>query len=844
MKRIVLASAIVSALAFSHQAAAADCSTLAEWKSNVAYTGGSEITRNQHAYRANWWTQGDQPENNAGQWQVWTDLGACSGANFAPEVAITSPANNAVLTVQDAVTFVAKASDKDGQVTQVEFLLNGQSLEVVTAAPYQVNWLAALGQYTLTAIATDDKGAISESKVSFLVKEAGAGIAPSVNLTSPQAGQSAQVGELVTLSADASDQDGLVSQVSFYVNETLVSTDTSAPYSATWTATAGKAQIRAEALDDDNLAGKSQVVTLEVQNAGSGGCAGVPAYVPGNTYNAGDEVAHLEQKYRCDVAGWCSSDSLWAYEPGKGAHWQDAWTGLGICAAKPVVTISAPAQDAVLLAGGMQTITATATDEDGTIAKVDFYLGQTLLGTVNKAPYQLDWTAVALGEQVIRVAATDNEGLVGESSVRVSVSDQPIVAQLTAPESGRTLGLGKATKISANATSLVSDVAQVDFLVNGQIVGSDKTAPYSVSWTPAAIGQATIVANAVDAAGNSAQSAGHTVNVVEYAQKRHKLIGYWHNFNNPSGCPFPLSEMSDDWDIIDIAFADNDRNSNGTVHFNLYSGDMHSSCAAIDPVKFKQDMAAWQAKGKVFVLSLGGAEGTITLNTDQDEVNFVNSLTAIIQEWGFDGLDVDLESGSNLLHGTQIQARLGRALKQIEANIGGDMYLTMAPEHPYVQGGMISYSGIWGAYIPVINEVRDTLDLLHVQLYNNGGLHNPYMQGSAPEGSVDMMVAASRMLTEGFELADGSYFAPLRDDQVAIGLPSGPSSANSGQAPIQNIIDALDCLSLGTKCGTIAPTKLSPNFGGVMTWSINWDRYDGFNFSVPVAQKLDEMNQR
>ncbi|MCV5640088.1 glycosyl hydrolase family 18 protein, partial [Escherichia coli] len=85
----------------------------------------------------------------------------------------------------------------------------------------------------------------------------------------------------------------------------------------------------------------------------------------------------------------------------------------------------------------------------------------------------------------------------------------------------------------------------------------------------------------------------------------------------------------------------------------------------------------------------GGAEGTITLNTDQDEANFVSSLTGLIAEWGFDGLDVDLESGSNLVHGSQIQARLGRALLQIEQNMGGDMYLTMAPEHPYVQGGYV-----------------------------------------------------------------------------------------------------------------------------------------------------------
>ncbi|MEP8020699.1 glycosyl hydrolase family 18 protein, partial [Vibrio parahaemolyticus] len=362
------------------------------------------------------------------------------------------------------------------------------------------------------------------------------------------------------------------------------------------------------------------------------------------------------------------------------------------------------------------------------------------------------------------------------------------------------------------------------------------------NWTPAAIGQFTVSAQAVDLAGSTALSDAAAVTVVEQTEKRHKLIGYWHNFVNGAGCPIRLADMADAWDVIDIAFAENDRNSDGTVHFNLYSGDIYSDCPALDPTQFKQDMAALQAKGKKFVLSLGGAEGTITLNTDQDEANFVSSLTGLIAEWGFDGLDVDLESGSNLVHGSQIQARLGRALLQIEQNMGGDMYLTMAPEHPYVQGGYVAYSGIWGAYIPVINDTRSTLDLLHVQLYNNGGLPNPYLPSSAPEGSVDMMVAQSKMLIEGFELADGTQFAPLRDDQVAIGLPSGPSSANSGQAPTQNILNALDCLTKGTSCGTVKPAFNYPNYAGVMTWSINWDQHDGFNFSKPVGDKLTQMN--
>lgn len=299
-----------------------------------------------------------------------------------------------------------------------------------------------------------------------------------------------------------------------------------------------------------------------------------------------------------------------------------------------------------------------------------------------------------------------------------------------------------------------------------------------------------------------------------------------------------LSEMSDKWDVIDIAFADNDPASNGTVHFNLFPGA--GNCPAMNAEQFKADMRALQAQGKVFVLSLGGAEGTITLNTDADEVNFVNSLTNLINEWGFDGVDIDLESGSQLLHGSQIQARLITSLRTIDANVGG-MVLTMAPEHPYVQGGYIAYSGIWGAYLPIIDALRDQLDLLHVQLYNNGGILSPYNPQTFPAGSVDMMVASVRMLIEGFNTGDGGYFQGLRPDQVSLGLPSGPSSAGSGLAANQAIMDALDCITRGTHCGTIDAGGIYPSFNGVMTWSINWDAHDGYIFSNPIGDKVHSL---
>ena len=124
-----------------------------------------------------------------------------------------------------------------------------------------------------------------------------------------------------------------------------------------------------------------------------------------------------------------------------------------------------------------------------------------------------------------------------------------------------------------------------------------------------------------------------------------------------------------------------------------------------------------------------------------------------------------------------------------------------------------------------------------------GGYQIPMNQAARQKVSINMMVAHAKMLVEGFELANNTRFMPLRDDQVAIGLPSGPKSANSGQAPIGNITAALDCLIKGSSCSSIVPSKRYPNFGGVMTWSINWDKYDGYNFSKPIGDKLTQLNQ-
>ena len=93
------------------------------------------------------------------------------------------------------------------------------------------------------------------------------------------------------------------------------------------------------------------------------------------------------------------------------------------------------------------------------------------------------------------------------------------------------------------------------------------------------------------------------------------------------------------------------------------------------------------------------------------------------------------------------------------------------------------------------------------------------------------------MLIEGFPY-NGVTFQGLRPDQVGFGVPLGPQSAGSGFTTTASVNNALDCLTQLQNCGSVRPEQAYPTFRGVMTWSINWDRFDGFNFSRPVDAHL------
>jgi chitinase len=77
----------------------------------------------------------------------------------------------------------------------------------------------------------------------------------------------------------------------------------------------------------------------------------------------------------------------------------------------------------------------------------------------------------------------------------------------------------------------------------------------------------------------------------------------------------------------------------------------------------------------------------------------------------------------------------------------------------------------------------------------------------------------------------------LSASQVGLGLPASSSAAGSGYVSPSVVNDALDCLAAQANCGSFVPSAY-PDIRGVMTWSINWDASNGYNFANTVSPHL------
>lgn len=91
----------------------------------------------------------------------------------------------------------------------------------------------------------------------------------------------------------------------------------------------------------------------------------------------------------------------------------------------PVVNITSPTNNSSFSQGTAINITASASDLDGSIAKVEFYDGETKIGEDTTSPFSFSWNGASVGNHSLKAIATDNEGATATSSI-ISISVQEV----------------------------------------------------------------------------------------------------------------------------------------------------------------------------------------------------------------------------------------------------------------------------------------------------------------------------------------------------------------------------------------------------------------------------------
>jgi chitinase len=317
----------------------------------------------------------------------------------------------------------------------------------------------------------------------------------------------------------------------------------------------------------------------------------------------------------------------------------------------------------------------------------------------------------------------------------------------------------------------------------------------------------------------------------------HRLIGYWAGYGR-AGSTIPLREVSPQWDVIIVAFATPDHNApEGTMQFHTPAG--------LEPEQFKADIAWLKSQGKKVMISLGGGGQHFTLADPKRVPNYVSSVTGIVTDYGFDGIDIDFESPSLSIDAgdtdfkhpvTPSIVNLIAALGQLRDHFGAGFMISLVPEGTQIPSGYPSYGGQFGSYLAITYAIRDILSFIDVQDYNT-----PPLEGLDGEiyqpGTVDYHAAMTELLLHGFNVGGDprQFFPPLPADKVAVGFLTGDTTPTVVSQAMDYIITGK--APEGTKYKLREPNGY-PGMIGAMFWTIDADRRGNYIFSNVVGPLL------
>ncbi|GGO27290.1 chitinase [Microbispora rosea subsp. aerata] len=528
------------------------------------------------------------------------------------------------------------------------------------------------------------------------------------------------------------------------------------------------------------------------------------AWAPNTWYAVGARVTYNGVDYECIQA----HTSLTGWEPPiVPALWKPLGSSGGDTTAPSVpgnLRVTGTTSSSVSLAWN------ASTDNVG-VTGYQVYRGGQLVATVSGTTYT-DGGLASGTTYSYTVRARDAAGNVSAAGAAVSAT--------TGSGAGVPGQPGAPSITGTTDTSISLSWAASSGTVTGYRVYEGTTQRAQVTGTTATIGSLgactthTFTVRAYNSAGESPASAAVTGTTTGCssggALPKHILTGYWHNFVNPA-VELRLSQVPRDYDVVAIAFGEATATP-GQVTFSLDSG-LSAALGGYTDAQFRADVQALRQRGQKVILSVGGEAGRVQVNSAAAATAFANSVYSIMQSYGFDGVDIDLENGLNATY-------MAQALRELRAKAGSGLIIMMAPQTIDMQTtGM--------EYFKLALSIKDILTVVNTQYYNSGTMLG-CDQKVYGQGTVDFVTALACV-----QMENG-----LRPDQVGLGLPAGPGAAGGGVVSPATVTNALNCLARRVNCGSFVPPRTYPDIRGAMTWSINWDASNNWNFSRTVKPFL------
>lgn len=297
----------------------------------------------------------------------------------------------------------------------------------------------------------------------------------------------------------------------------------------------------------------------------------------------------------------------------------------------------------------------------------------------------------------------------------------------------------------------------------------------------------------------------------------HVLCGYWEGYVlEESYKTMKISEIPDYYDIINIAFARGNTNNDGTISYSLDTYLM--SALNYTEEEFKEDIKQLQKKGKKVLISIGGSndKGINILNATQAE-NFANSVSNIIDEYGFNGIDIDIEQGN-------INAEyFEKAIVLLSDKYASNLMFTLNSSATGMRSANVN-NGTDNLWYDIAVRLNDIFSIISIRYYNSGTQRGYDYETvySREQGHISFITALAVKQLEDSNFKENQIGLCIlgSEDKEVENLPKAYMEPTDIVNALKSIMEGID-LQLEYK--NFVPPRAYKELRAVTTWSINKD---------------------